>query len=31
VLAAQALGSTASVMAGDVLEGLIEAMGELSE
>jgi hydroxyethylthiazole kinase-like uncharacterized protein yjeF len=29
VLAAQALGSTASVLAGDVLEGLIEAMREV--
>ena len=28
--AAQSLGSTASVIAGDVLEGLIEAMAELA-
>jgi NAD(P)H-hydrate repair Nnr-like enzyme with NAD(P)H-hydrate dehydratase domain len=29
VLAAQALGSTASVMASDVLDGLIEAVADL--
>ena len=31
VLAAQSLGSTASVIAGDVLEGVIEAMSELAK